>query len=311
MNILFTAINDMLLWPDFCDFLASFLFSWYSENSSLLSDNDKVACVCVTLKRIKMKRNEKRVPDFDELIFENRNKEYGAYELRKSYKTVTSFSILLGAALSALLLFILALSAPDEVKARETEGIVVILQTENLIEPEKVAQPEIKRPVHDQQQYKYVAPEVVEDSLGLSELMITDFAIDSLHDGSVTDLKEVINYDPDNTVTDPEPEIRIFVEEPPMFPGGQEELLKYVAKNLTYPQDALENNIQGRVFVKFAVWSDGSVRKIEVTKSIFPSLDQEAMRVISTLPQWTPGKQNGTAVPVWFSMPVTFQIKNN
>lgn len=251
------------------------------------------------------------VPDFDELIFENRNKDYGAYELRRHYKTVTSFSIIGGVALSTILMLLLSMSAPDEVKAKDNGTIVVVLRPENLIEPGKIVQPETKRPVPDIKQYKYVAPKVVDDSLGLSEMLANDFATDSIRDGAVNDMPVLIQYEPENIVTEPEPEIRVFVEEPPMFPGGTEALLGYIGKNLKYPQEAVENNIQGKVFVKFAVWSDGTIKRVELLKGVNPLLDQEALRVVSSMPAWSPGKQNGTAVPVWFSMPVVFQLKMN
>jgi protein TonB len=104
-------------------------------------------------------------------------------------------------------------------------------------------------------------------------------------------------------------EIFIKVEESPVFPGGEIALLKYIAENTKYPQEAAENNIQGKVIVKFAVSSDGSVKRIEILRGVHPTLDQEAMRVVSTLPLWKPGKQNGKPVSVWFMVPVSFELK--
>jgi protein TonB len=104
---------------------------------------------------------------------------------------------------------------------------------------------------------------------------------------------------------------RIIVDEMPEFPGGSLELLRYIGENLEYPAEASDNNIQGRVILKFAVNTDGSVDRVEVIKGVDNSLDNEAIRVVKTLPRFKPGKQNGVAVPVWFTIPVVFQLKTN
>ncbi len=95
----------------------------------------------------------------------------------------------------------------------------------------------------------------------------------------------------------------------PVFPGGSAALLKYIAENTKYPAEAEQNNIQGKVIIKFAVEPDGSVNRITVLRSVNPLLDEEAVRVIKSLTGWTPGKQNGIAVPVWYFVPVNFQLR--
>ncbi|HSL86372.1 MAG TPA: energy transducer TonB, partial [Bacteroidales bacterium] len=108
---------------------------------------------------------------------------------------------------------------------------------------------------------------------------------------------------------EPEPEPFIVVEEMPMFPGGETELLRYISDNTVYPEVAKENNIQGRVIVRFCVTSKGSVDQISVLKGVDAELDKEAMRVVSTLPPFRPGKQGGKPVPVWYMVPITFTLK--
>jgi len=108
-----------------------------------------------------------------------------------------------------------------------------------------------------------------------------------------------------------EPEPAIVVQEMPEFPRGETELLKFVKDNVTYPAEAQNINIQGKVILKFVVKSDGSVDRIEVIRGIDPSLDNEAIRVVKKLPRFKPGKQGGVAVPVWFLLPVTFRLENN
>lgn len=99
------------------------------------------------------------------------------------------------------------------------------------------------------------------------------------------------------------------VEQRPEFPGGMEALMKYLSKNIKYPSIALDNGIQGRVLVSFTVNKDGSIVDPEIMKSVDPSLDKEAIRVISTMPKWNPGKQRGKAVRVKYTVPVAFRIQ--
>ena len=106
-----------------------------------------------------------------------------------------------------------------------------------------------------------------------------------------------------------EGEIFEVVEQNPAFPGGDKALMAYLTKNLKYPASAQENNIQGRVLVQFVVNKDGSIVDPKVLRSVDPALDKEAMRVVSTMPKWTPGKQRGKTVRVKFTLPVTFRLQ--
>ena len=101
-------------------------------------------------------------------------------------------------------------------------------------------------------------------------------------------------------------EIYHTVEQMPQFPGGDAELLKYIRDNMRYPQAALENNIQGRVIVQFVVGKDGNVTNVQVLKGVDRLCDQEAVRVIESMPRWIPGKHNGQAVRVYYRVPVSF-----
>ncbi|MCU0454965.1 MAG: M56 family metallopeptidase [Bacteroidales bacterium] len=103
----------------------------------------------------------------------------------------------------------------------------------------------------------------------------------------------------------------VVVEEMPMFPGGDSALLAYIATNTTYPPAAKQNNIQGKVIIRFAIKPDGYVDRISVLKSVDPELDKEAVRVVSTLPQFKPGKQGGQPVPVWYMVPINFALSGN
>ena len=114
-----------------------------------------------------------------------------------------------------------------------------------------------------------------------------------------------------NVPVDEEVDQAIFevVEEQPEFPGGMEALLKYLAKNINYPESAVDNGIQGKVMVRFVVERDGSVSAVETYKSVDPALDKEAERVVKTLPKWKPGRQQGKAVRTRYIVPVVFRLQ--
>jgi len=112
-------------------------------------------------------------------------------------------------------------------------------------------------------------------------------------------------------IVEPEPEpdeIFIFAEDQPEFPGGTAALMEYLRKNIKYPSICRENNIQGRVLVTFVVNKDGTIVDPEIVKSVNPSLDKEALRVISNMPNWKPGYQRGKPVRVKYSVPVNFKL---
>lgn len=98
-----------------------------------------------------------------------------------------------------------------------------------------------------------------------------------------------------------------IVEQMPQFPGGEQKLLKFIQDNLKYPNT--ESCVQGRVIVRFVVTKTGSIENIEVVRSLEPSFDQEAVRVVKLMPKWTPGKLNGENASVWFTLPINFKIQ--
>ena len=144
------------------------------------------------------------------------------------------------------------------------------------------------------------------------EIVDDDADVDDDIMASIEDNQEW--FDPqeyDYVVVEPEPEpdeVFMVVEDQPEFPGGTAALLEYLRKNIKYPAICRENNIQGKVIVTFVVNKDGSIVDIEVIKSVNPSLDKEAIRVISQMPKWKPGSQRGKPVRVKYSVPVNFRL---
>lgn len=254
-----------------------------------------------------MKRKNEKVPKFDDIIFENRNKTYGAYDLRKHYKSAASFSILGGIIFCAVLIATISFTTEDGTAS--TGPKPVIIEIFDPIIPDQVTPPELKPPAEISKAIKNLQPVVITDtSLSTSYIPTTEEITATIKDGKVNEAEQL----PENTYPEipKESEPFIIVEEMPEFPGGNNTLLKYIGENISYPSDAHNNNIEGRVILKFVVNTDGSVDRIEVIRSIDPSLDNEAVRVIKTLPRFKPGKQGGVPVPVWFSLPVVFKIVN-
>jgi len=263
-----------------------------------------------------MAKHKIRAPGFDEIVFETRNKEYGAYKIRKKYSRTLIISMIIGIIIIATAVitpYLNAKAMEDQRQAREE--VQVEIKMENLDQPsETVAPPPPPPPPPSDvvQQNRYVPPVVVDTIKPeeMTQLMTVDEAQIEVVDRAVDEVfiiqeevKEEIQEE------EPEPEPFVVVEEMPMFPGGEAALLDYIAQNTQYPEVAKENNIQGRVIVRFCVTSKGTVDQISVLKSVDPELDEEAMRVVSTLPLFRPGRQGGKPVPVWFMVPITFTLK--
>jgi protein TonB len=258
-----------------------------------------------------MKNDLSNIPGFNDIVFESRNKEYGAYMLRKDYNRNVIISIMIAVlimAVSIIAPYFSAKALENSLKHAERE---VMITMENLDQPdEPVAPPPPPPPPPSEviQQAKYVPPVVVdsvkpEDSV---QLMTADEAQVEIQNDNVLDaiveIREEVQED------DKEPEPFIVVEEMPEPQGGISGLLKYIAENVIYPEVAQENNIEGKVIVRFCVTSKGGVDQVSVLKGVDPALDAEAIRVVKTLPAFKPGKQGGKPVPVWYSVPIVFQI---
>jgi protein TonB len=255
-----------------------------------------------------MKRNNEKIPEFDEIIFENRNKNYGAYDLRKRYKSTASFSILCASALGAVLIAILSFK-PDKstIKLKPPDAIYKFTKP---VDQVVVPPPELKPPDAITKTIANLKPEVTDDTSKITRYIPTAEEIQkTVQNGNVTDTMRYTEIT--EPVIPPDPEPVIWVQEMPEYPGGPAALLKYIAENIIYPPDAQNINIQGKVILKFVVKADGSVDRVEVLRGVDPSLDNEAIRVVRTLPRFKPGRQSGIAVPVWFTLPVTFKIENN
>lgn len=258
-----------------------------------------------------MAKDKKRYPDFDDIVFEGRNKEYGAYDLRKKYSRTMSLSILIGiiVILTAAIVPYIKAKNIAQIKARDANEIIA--QMANDINQEEAAPPPPPPPpppTEQQTVVKYVAPVVV-DSVKPDEetrFMTADDAVETIVDADVVEVIETVKEEIQEEAPQ---EVFVVVEEMPSFPGGDTELFRFIYDNIKYPELAKENNIQGKVILRFCVTYKGTVDQVSVVRGVDPSLDNEAIRVIKMLPLWKPGKQGGKPVNVWYSVPISFQLK--
>ena len=269
---------------------------------------------------------------WSDLMFENRNKEYGAYVLRRQTTARNIKSIIAVLILFALVMvYMVAKNAYDDYQAKH-QAQTQVTELTALQEQKKEAKVERKEVVKQEKieqvvekvksSIKFTAPVIKKDDevrpedemKSQDEIMNSKVAVGFANvigndeSGEVLKAKEMIINEP---VKPKEEENKVFdvVEQMPSFPGGMAALMAYLQKSIKYPPVAEENGIQGRVVCTFVVERDGSVTDVRVAKSVDPSLDKEAVRVVSAMPKWIPGKQNGQSVRVKYTLPVTFRLQ--
>ncbi len=258
-----------------------------------------------------MAKEKKSYPSLDDIVFANRNKEYGAYDLRRRYSRTMTISMIIGLVIVLLAVIIPYIKAKNiaQIKARDANEIIA--QMANDINQEEAAPPPPPPPpppTEQQTVVKYVAPVIV-DSVkpeDKSQLMTADDVSETVTDQQVVEVVEQVKEEVEYEAP---AEVFVVVEEMPSFPGGDTELFKFIYDNIKYPELAKENNVQGKVILRFCVTYKGTVDQVSVVRSVDPSLDEEAVRVIKLLPLWKPGKQGGKPVNVWYSVPISFQLK--
>jgi protein TonB len=259
-----------------------------------------------------MAKEKINAPAFDDIVFEARNKEYGAYKLRKRYNRNVSIALLIGILIIATAIITPYLNAKASENRTKRAERQVVVKMENLDQPnQQVAPPPPPPPPPTDvvQQQRYVPPQVV-DSIkpeDVKQLMTADQAQTEVTNKEVVEVVQQVKEEVQEAEAEQTP--FVVVEEMPMFPGGDPALLAYIAANTQYPEIAKENNIQGKVIVRFCVTSKGGVNQVSVLKGVDPELDKEAIRVVTTLPLFKPGKQGGKPVPVWYMVPIAFTLK--
>ena len=274
-------------------------------------------------------------PKWVEMVFAGKNKEYGAYQLRKgtSGRNIKSLLILVIAA--ALVGGFLAWKVIEQKQAEEQQAYMEAMELAKLQQQAKKEEkkkepvkpkiePKKEIPVARETQ-KFTAPVIKKDELVKEENQVKQMdkldekvAVGTENKAGVKDRTvEAVRSEiavaapPPPPAPKPEVATKVFdvVEEMPSFPGGSAALMSYLSSNTKYPVVAQENGVQGRVIVSFVVERDGSISDVKVARSVDPSLDREAQRVVKSMPRWSPGKQNGSTVRVKYTVPVVFRLQ--
>ena len=273
--------------------------------------------------------------EWREIVFEGKNKEFGAYKIREASparhtKAVVSVLVAVGIILVLLILSIsgvfakpeedtVAVSTVQELVTMETEEEIeeeIEEETFQLPEPEETVAPE---EVANQQQVTallIVEDEQLEEDKQVKnqdEVLDNEAAVGAVditegtNDLNKVMVKEEVIAEP--KVEEEQPMSIAMVEQKPQFAGGEAAMYKWLSDNIVYPPAAAEEGVSGRVVVEFVVGKDGSISNVRVVRSRHTALDKEALRVVKAMPNWIPGRNNGQPVKVTYTLPVTFKLQ--
>lgn len=280
--------------------------------------------------------------EWRDLVFADKNKDFGAYQVRKNSDkrhNMAMLYMLIG--LAVVVCLVIGLNKWSDYRA-EQERLALQEQREQMLAAQ-MAEQEQEAEEEQPEEQKFEQPEVEVPEEVLATVQVTQIAIvdaDKVKNEvmSMDEQKEdntargVVNQEGSNdvdkfkavheqvVVKEPEPvkevqqkeeQIFVAVEQQAEFPGGQSALMRWLSNNIRYPESAQQNDIQGRVIVKFVVEKDGSIGQATIVKGVDRDLDREALRVVKKMPKWQPGKNNGVAVRSYFNLPVTFRLQNN
>ena len=272
--------------------------------------------------------------EWRDIVFEGKNKEFGAYVLRQTSPARHTKAIVWVLAAVAVILVLLILSVNDVFKRAEEEQIVTATEQEMTTFDAEEFEEEIQEEEIFElpEPEEIIAPEEVSNSQQVTDLLIvqdeeieedkqvknqedireneaqlgTVDITEGVNDLNKIEVKEQVIAEP---VVDDEPLSIALVEQKPSFPGGEAAMYTWLGNNIVYPPAASEEGAQGRVVVEFVVGKDGSITNVRVVRPRHPALDREAVRVVSAMPTWVPGRNNGQPVKVTYTLPVTFKLQ--
>ena len=249
-----------------------------------------------------------KTASFDEIVFRDRNKNYGAYELRKRYDRTVIISFLVALFIVSGMAGIPMVQAMmNKHKGSDIDkNIIIDIFT---ITPEDPFVPPPPPPPPSNLQIarlNYIAPTVVDTVLNEANIMTPDEALDNDRNEPVPDELTTNTNHSDGIPDDVEP-ITFFPSESATFLGGDiDSFRKWINDNIVYPEEAARNEIAGKVYVQFCINKKGEMVDIKIVRSVHQSIDEETLRVLSMSPKWNPAKQGGTPVKQLFTIPVSF-----
>jgi periplasmic protein TonB len=264
------------------------------------------------------------IPDFDDIIFERLNKEYGAYFLRKRYNRVVALSVSIAVIIGCMIVFIPFIRTPEQNNHLIYTARYVSMEklmappgkTGNLLPPAS-SLPILPKAVRTKiAEAKYIAPRVI-DTIPMMENPVT-LSSDSLPgvtsgqgdiNGTANGTGDIAGGDGGGAGGGGGDGTFLEVEEMPQFKGGDiNKFREWVQKKTKYPEAATINGIHGKVYITFIVESDGSVSNVKVARGVDPLIDDEAVKSVRSSPKWTPGKQRGVAVRVAYVIMLNFEL---
>jgi protein TonB len=256
-------------------------------------------------------------PVRNDIVFEDRNKLYGAYDLRKNHNRsvakallITSLSFVFIVSLPAIIAWINNIT--EEVAVPVDITPVDLTAPPPLDETEPPPPPPPPPPVMET--VKFTPPVVTDDEVvdDPPPVQTEETPQISTVTQEGTGEQEIVIPETGTGVVEPvKEEIFTIVEQMPEFPGGMNEMMKYIQKNISYPQMEKEAGISGKCYVTFVVGKDGSIEDVKVLRGVSggPGCDKEAIRVVKSMPKWSAGKQNGRAVQVQYNLPISFSLR--
>ena len=253
----------------------------------------------------------------NDIVFEGRNQEYGAYVLRTEYDKrlmLIMFSLLAVIGLSYGTYIVIKNLPEEKLPPPPVDTSQFTVQAPPV--EEDVPPPPPEEPPPPMEKTVAFTPPVVVDIPVEDQIPIQEDMDDTKASTETNETDNVsFDFQPETNevkeVEEKEPEIYTYVDEDPEFPGGYAAMMAFIQKNFNYPQVAIENNIQGKCYVKFVVKGDGTVSSVQVERGIAgcPECDKEAVRVVRMMPGWRAGKVNGKSVSTLYRLPINFALE--
>jgi protein TonB len=250
---------------------------------------------------------------WDDIVFENRNREYGAYLLRKDYSANVFAGLIFTLLVVLSLIFYPALSkilfGNDQPKVVAPRKLVYSeLSAPPPIDKPKPPPPQIQLP-RLQKVIKFVPPKVVKEDIAEITPTIEEIKQNQTAAVSVEGPAQVVFDEPvAEVVAQDDDQLFTVVDQEPEFEGGYNAMMAFIKQNMKYPANARRMEIEGTVHVSFIVNKAGAISDVKVLRGIMNECDKEAVRVVQLMPAWKPGKQNGRAVNVRFILPLKFRL---